>query len=139
VTPEEHTDLGVRIRELKDAVRTEAGIETLALEVDGLYRYAARHQEIAANTAISVYPVGILLHARQLWHRGLAGQPLNIRWHVQMFCQMWRNRNYWNGFLAEVDYPPAGLTHTVCGRGWTRRRAARDLGYKLWLDNKKES
>jgi len=134
---DEHTDLGDRVRELKNVVRTEESIETLALEIDGLYRYAARHQYIAENTAISVYPVGILQHALQIWHRKKAGQAANWRWHAGMFRQQWRNRNYWNGFLAEVDYPPAGLTHTMCGRGWTRRAAARDLGYKLWKDNQR--
>ena len=135
----EQTDLGDRVREMKNEVQAEEDIETLALEVDGLYRWAARAHETARNTAISVYPVGMmamLLSLRSaITHRSLG--YFTWRWHARGFARDWRNRNYWNGFLAEVDYPPAGLTHTRCGRGWTRRRAARSLGLQLWKDNQR--
>lgn len=132
---QERTDLGNRVRTLYDTDPDRDVYETLALEVDGLYRLVVRHAHTAANTAISVYPVGFMSDLLAVRAKLAHGAPISWRWHAEQFRRQWRNRNYWNGFLAEVDYPPSGLIHTMCGRGWTRRRAARNLGYQLWLDN----
>lgn len=84
---------------------------------------------------ISVYPVGVMSVLLTLRHS--PPSHWNLRWHARNFRTHWRRRSYWNGFLAEVDYPPAGLIHTTCGKGWTRRSAARDLGLQLWKDNRR--
>lgn len=96
------------------------------------------HTELGAQeTAVSVYPVGFMSDLLAVRARLVHGAPISWRWRIEQFRRSWRRRSYWNGFLAEVDYPPAGLTHTRCGHGWTRRRAARDLGYALWKDNQR--
>lgn len=88
---------------------------------------------------ITVYPVGILWDLLHLRVR-LPRQPRGHRWRflravVRQMLRQARRRSYWNGYLAEVNYPPAGIITTRCGSGWTKRRAARDLGLQLWLDN----
>lgn len=86
------------------------------------------------RTTISVYPVGFMSVLLRFRH----GSPKrwNLRWVARDIRTHWRRRSYWNGFLAEVDYPPAGLLHTRCGKGWTRKAAVRDLGIQLWKDNR---
>lgn len=139
---EDRTELGNRVRELRHIADLEEH-ENVALEVDGTVRYALRTSETAQNTAISVYPVGFMsevLALRAALRRKAGASSVKTfvwRWHLRRFREQWRKRAYWNGFLAEVDYPPEGLTHNRCGRGWTRRAAARDLGYQLWIDNRK--
>lgn len=134
---EKPTEVGNAIRKLYDTDPDRGVYEGIALQVDDLWRRVQKHRETAENTAISVYPVGFmsgLLAVRaRLRHRA----PIAWRWHAANFRRQWRNPNYWNGFLAEVDYPPEGLTHTMCGRGWTRQRAAENLGRRLWEDNRR--
>ena len=138
MTDQKPTEIGDAIRKLYDTDPDRDAYEGIALQVDGLWEYAKRHKEIAENTAISVYPVGFMVTLLSL-RAAILHRPAVFVWrfHLRTFRQMWRNRNYWNGFLAEVDYPPAGLTHTMCGRGWTRRAAARSLGLRLWKDNQR--
>lgn len=95
-------------------------------------------------TEIEVYPVGLLSDLRHL--RGVLRHPshgMNRRKHLRAFgrrvTSSWRRRSYWNGYLAEVHCPPAGLMHRRCGRGWTKRAAARSLGLRLWEDNRREA
>ena len=136
---DEHTDLGDRVRVLYDTDPDRDVYETLALEVDGLYRHALREQDAALERSISVYRVGLFSDLWFAW-ADLRRGPRDRKWwriknRLRQVARSWRRRSYWNGFLAEVNYPPAGLKHLTCGRGWTRRAAARDLGLKLWKDN----
>lgn len=77
---------------------------------------------------IGTYPVGLLadLKRRRLIH-GLRG----YLWR-QIKRKNWRAvRQYFNGYLAEWHYPPAGVTIHLCGKGWTRRGAIRRLGIHI--------
>lgn len=76
------------------------------------------------KTGIETYPVGLFRDLQQ--HRLRYGIAyLNSR----VKARNWRAvRNYFNGYLAEWHYPPEGMQHTHCGRGWTRRAALRRLG-----------
>lgn len=95
-------------------------------------------------TEIEVYPVGVLLDLRNLRRKLRHPGHGMTRWRelraaARWFRRSWRRRSYWNGYLAEVHYPPAGLTHRRAGRGWTRRAAARSLGLRLWEDNRRQA
>ena len=73
---------------------------------------------------IETYPVGLF---RDLQQRRLRYGITYLKRHVK--ARNWRAvRNYFNGYLAEWHYPPEGMQHTHCGRGWTRRAALRRLG-----------
>jgi hypothetical protein len=77
---------------------------------------------------ISTYPVGLFSDFRR--KRVLYG----LRNYVWMQAKRgnWRAvRNYFNGYLAEWHYPPAGMLHYKCGRGWTRKAALRRLGQHI--------
>lgn len=81
---------------------------------------------------IDTYPVGVLAAWK---HRRLRREArLLTRWARD---RNWRAlRNSFNGYLAEISYPPADFRHTRCGTGWTKRAAASSLGRRLWLDNR---
>jgi hypothetical protein len=74
---------------------------------------------------IIVYPVGLFSDLkrrrlrsgiRYLWYQARRGK--------------WRAvGNYFNGYLAEVQY--SSMHHYRCGHGWTKRRALSDLGRHL--------
>lgn len=86
---------------------------------------------------ISVYPVGLFRDIRDIWvdrHGTVAGSRARMRHRLHWIARSWRKRSYWNGYLAEVNYP-GRLKHTTCGKGWTRKSAARDLGFRLWKEN----
>ena len=79
---------------------------------------------MADKPGIETYPVGLFraLQQRRLRY-GVAYLKSRVKAHN------WRAvRNYFNGYLAEWHYPPEGMQHTHCGRGWTRRAALRRLG-----------
>jgi hypothetical protein len=81
---------------------------------------------------IEAYPVGLLsdVKRRRAWW--------GIRNYLvpQIKRRNWRAvRNYFNGYLAEWHYCPAGVVHTRCGRGWTKRAALRDLGRHIVASN----
>ena len=91
----------------------------------------------AETTRVSVYRVGVLhdgylayTHAKngRLGEaRGRVRASLRYLLHV-LRSRRWRSlRNAFNGYLAEVDYPPIWLAHERCGRGWTRAAARRSL------------
>lgn len=87
---------------------------------------------MSERTRISVYPVGLLADVK---HRKITYGLRYVRDRATE--RNWRAvRNYFNGYLAEVDCPPAGLRHTRCGRGWTRRAALSSLGRHLGDDNR---
>lgn len=70
-------------------------------------------------SGISIYPVGVLAAWK---HRRLRSQYVYLK--VQVRARNWRAvRNAFNGYLAEWDYPPEGVKHYRCGRGWTKRAA----------------
>ncbi len=83
---------------------------------------------------ISIYPVGFYGDLRSLrvllQMKNWSGARDRLRW----MTRSWHRRSYWNGYLAEVDYPTA-LIHRTCGHGWTRRRALSSLGRHLGADN----
>lgn len=80
---------------------------------------------------IETYEVGLLLDFRR--GRLRAGLRYLAR---QVKRREWRAvRNYFNGYLAEWHYPPLGVKHYKCGRGWTRRAARRRLGKHLVASN----
>jgi hypothetical protein len=84
------------------------------------------------QSGIEAYPVGLLsdIKHRRVW-RGVRGYVV-----PQMRRRNWRAvRNYFNGYLAEWHYPPAEVTHTRCGRGWTKRAAIRRLGIHIAESN----
>lgn len=97
------------------------------------------------RTTIDVYPVGVLSALRRARgymrrdRKDLALRTLRQEWdllHRQISKRDWHNlRQSFNGYLAEVNYPPDGLRHNRCGRGWTKRRAMRSLGERLAADN----
>lgn len=74
---------------------------------------------------ITIYPVGLFSDLkrrrlrsgiRYLWHQAQRGK--------------WRAvGNYFNGYLAEVQY--SSMHHFRAGHGWTKRRALSDLGRHL--------
>ena len=76
---------------------------------------------------IVTYPVGLLTDLKN--HRIASG----VRYlRYQINARNWRAvRNYFNGYLAEWDYPPEGVVIHQCGRGWTRRAALRSFGRRL--------
>lgn len=76
------------------------------------------------NPGIETYPVGLF---RDLQQRRLRYGIAYLKSRVK--ARNWRAvRSYFNGYLAEWHYPPEGMQHTHCGRGWTRRAALRRLG-----------
>ena len=87
---------------------------------------------------ISVYPVGFYRDLKQLRRAFQLKDWLGVRHRVRWITRSWRMRSYWNGYLAEVDYPTA-LLHRTCGHGWTKRRALSSLGRHLGADNSMES
>jgi hypothetical protein len=98
------------------------------------------------RTRISVYPVGVLSCLLQAVRALRHGRPDLARQQVRIEARYlrgqtqrknWRAvRQSFNGYLAEIDYPPTGLNFTRCGTGWTRRRAVRSLGQRLAEDNR---
>lgn len=100
-----------------------------------------QENDMSAPTEIEVYSVGLLFDLKHL-HAALRhpAHGMTRRNHLRAFGRRvagsWRRRSYWNGYLAEVHYPPAGLMHRTCGTGWTRKAAARSLGLRLWEDNR---
>lgn len=83
------------------------------------------------QSAVVVYPVGLLRDLLQFAHglhrpRALRRLRNGLRYPLrQARARDWRAvRNYFNGYLAEPEDWPAGVTR--CGSGWTRRRALRD-------------
>lgn len=82
---------------------------------------------IANQYGIETYPVGLFADIKQ--RRIKSGVRYLYR---QAKCGNWRAvRNYFNGYLAEWNFPPDGMMHHRCGKGWTRRRARRSLGQHL--------
>ena len=76
---------------------------------------------------IETYPVGLLADLKQ--HRHRRGAAYLRR---QIEARNWRAvRNYFNGYLAEWHYPPEGMNHLRCGKGWTRAAARRSLGRRI--------
>lgn len=83
------------------------------------------------HVGIETYPVGLFADIK---HRRLRA-GLRYVWR-QARARNWRNvRNYCNGYLAEWAYPPEGLNHYRCGKGWTRRAALRSLGRHIVAQN----
>jgi hypothetical protein len=77
------------------------------------------------SSYISTYPVGLLADIK---HRKIR---YGLRHYLlgQIKRRNWRAvRNYFNGYLAEWNYPPEGMRHYRCGKGWTKRAALSDLG-----------
>lgn len=90
---------------------------------------------MTGQTTISIYPVGLLAAWK---HRRMPGRlRRELRRELELLRRrQWRTlRQSLNGYLAEINYPPADLAHLRCGRGWTRRRAASSLGRQLVRDN----
>lgn len=86
------------------------------------------------ESGISIYPVGVLAAWKQ--------RRLRYEWSylkAQVKRRRWRSvRNSFNGYLAEWDFPPEGVKHYRCGRGWTKKAALNDLGKHLAQANLKE-
>lgn len=84
------------------------------------------------RSGISAYPVGALMD----W---LAWRSLpriaRMAWRMYRHGGRRALRNYFNGYLAEWHYPPEGVNHYRCGRGWTKRAAIRRLGVHLAESN----
>lgn len=81
---------------------------------------------------IEAYPVGLL---RDIKRKSLSYGLKRYLW-VQVRRRNWRAvRNYFNGYLAEWHYPPEGMRHHKCGRGWTKRAAIRRLGVHIAFSN----
>lgn len=84
------------------------------------------------RSTIEIYPVGFYSDFKR--KRVLNG----LRYYLlaQVRKRNWRAvRNYFNGYLAEIHYPPESLNFYRCGRGWTRKSAASSLGRRLAEDN----
>lgn len=89
---------------------------------------------MSETSGISIYPVGVLAAWK---HRRLRSHYGYLK--AQVRAQNWREvRNAFNGYLAEWDYPPEGVKHYRCGRGWTKRAALNDLGKHLAKANYKD-
>lgn len=94
---------------------------------------------------VDVYTVGVLSDMRLAYRATRRGKyelavsflehsRKSVRRNIK--ARNWRALgNEFNGYLAEVNYPPEGLRHSRCGHGWTRRRAVRRLGQYLAADN----
>ena len=81
---------------------------------------------------ISAYPVGALSD----WKAGRTVGYIACSAWKRAKARNWRAlRNYFNGYLAEWHFPPDGLRHSRCGRGWTKRAAIRRLGVLLAHEN----
>lgn len=87
---------------------------------------------MSGTSGIETYPVGLLSDIkRRRVLRGVKG----YLWR-RIKDRNWRAvRNYFNGYLAEWHYPPEGMKHYKCGRGWTRRAAVRRLGRHIMREN----
>lgn len=74
---------------------------------------------------ITVYPVGLFSDLKRKRLRSglryLKHQVGKRNWNAL--------GNYFNGYLAEVQY--SSMLHYRCGHGWTKRRALSDLGRHL--------
>jgi hypothetical protein len=106
-----------------------AGMLRVTTDWENLAEENARLRE---RSTISVYPVGLLsdIKRRRVW-RGIRGYLI-----PQIQDRNWRAvKNYFNGYLAEIDYPPVTLNFFRCGKGWTRRAALSSLGRRLGADN----
>lgn len=76
---------------------------------------------------IICYPVGLFSDIK-LRPRRIRGGLRYLRYQLKR--RNWRAiGNYFNGYLAEVQY--SSMKHYRCGHGWTRRRALSDLGRHL--------
>lgn len=81
---------------------------------------------------ISTYSVGLLHDLKT--RRKLKHIVGTLRHRIKH--RNWRGvRNYFNGYLAEWHYPPEGMRHYRCGKGWTRRAALRNLGRHIIASN----
>lgn len=86
------------------------------------------------TSGISIYPVGVLAAWK---HRRLRHEYSYLK--AQVKRHRWRAvRSSFNGYLAEWDFPPEGVKHYRCGRGWTKRAALNDLGKHLAQANLKD-
>ena len=80
---------------------------------------------------IEAYPVGLL---RDWKLRKIKSGVRYLK--IQIKRRSWRAvRSYFNGYLAEWHYPPEGMKHYKCGRGWTKRAAIRRLGVHIAFSN----
>lgn len=84
---------------------------------------------------IEAYPVGLFSDIKRRRLR------TGLRYMLEQARKRnWRAvRNYFNGYLAEWHYCPPGVVHYRCGKGWTKRRALRDLGRHIVESNKVEA
>ncbi len=75
-----------------------------------------------------VYPVGLLRDIKYFWsarkYYRLRGQS-SCRIFLTRFNIHKKQRNYYNGYLAEPYEWPTGVTK--CGHAWTKRRAVAKL------------
>lgn len=82
-----------------------------------------------------VYPVG-LLHDLLFFGRTLRHAPTreNLTYAWRKFTRRlrthWRQRSYWNGYLAEQT----GGRAQRAGHGWTEHRAVEDLAHHLLIE-----
>lgn len=87
------------------------------------------------SSHISTYPVGLLADLKG--HRKPKTAIDYLLYQIKR--RNWRAvRNYFNGYLAEWHYPPEGMLHYRCGKGWTRRAALRRLGKHIIESNTPE-
>lgn len=88
------------------------------------------------RSEIETYPVGLFSDYRQ----GRTVDGIRNYLLPQARRGNWRAvRNYFNGYLAEWHYPPEGMRHSRCGKGWTRAAARRSLMRHILEENLAQS
>lgn len=95
---------------------------------------------MSEESFIEAYPVGFFQDLRRLRvnnHVVGRGRAFKNFWY--WFKRSYKRRSYWNGYLAEWHYPPEGMRHTQCGKGWTKKAAIRRLGKHIMEMNTKET
>lgn len=98
------------------------------------YRAASPHGN--EPSYISTYPVGLLKELKTKHSRRSAWFYLRN----QIKRKNWRavSKYIFSGYLAEWHYPPEGMVHYKCGKGWTRKAAIRRLGIHIAKTNAPE-
>jgi hypothetical protein len=94
-----------------------------------------------APSTVDVYPVGVLSDIQAAWRALTVLHRPNVAWYYLRNARrhVWRHvrnhewrdlRQTFNGYLAEPSpWPSPALRR--CGRGWTRKRALRNLNRRI--------
>lgn len=103
-------------------------VMTLSMPDSFVDRYIGDPHDETEPSGINVYPVGLFRDIRNFGRfryglRYLIGTITRKEWQA--------TRNYFNGYLAEWNYPSPEMQSLKAGRGWTKKAAVKRLGIMI--------